>query len=164
MMMMMMTSPALNNNSYTQHYAEEQIKTASKEQLLLMLFDGAIRFLRVGKKAMLAKDYEKSNHNLIKAQKIVTEFIVSLDVKLGGETAENLLKLYEFYYHSLVKANLQKDTALLEEITQELVKMRKMWSEAVQIAATERKLSNQGSSSQQQAVTSANERAVIRKA
>ena len=62
--MMMMTSPSFNNNSYTQQYAEEQIKTASKEQLLLMLFDGAIKFLRIAKKAMLAKDYEKSNNNL----------------------------------------------------------------------------------------------------
>ena len=61
--MMMMTSPSFNNNNYTQQYADEQIKTASKEQLLLMLFDGAIKFLRIAKKAMIAKDYEKSNNN-----------------------------------------------------------------------------------------------------
>ena len=160
-MMMMMTSPSLNNNSYTQQYAEEQIKTASKEQLLLLLFDGAVKFLRIAKKAMIAKDYEKSNNNLIKAQKIITEFIVSLDVKQGGETAQNLLQLYEFYYHSLVKANLKKDVDLIEEITGELVNMRKMWNDAAQLAAKERKLSSDTSERQ---VTSANERAVIRQA
>ena len=159
---MMMTSPSFNNNNYTQQYADEQIKTASKEQLLLMLFDGAIKFLRIAKKAMIAKDYEKSNNHLIKAQKIITEFIVSLDVKQGGETAENLLQLYEFYYHSLVKANLKKDVELIEEITNELVNMRKMWSEAAQLAAKERK-QQEGESAQYQ-VTSANERAVIRQA
>jgi flagellar secretion chaperone FliS len=139
MMMMMTTAPSLNTNSYTQQYADEQIKTASKEQLLIMLFDGAIKFLRIAKKAMIAKDYEKSHNHLIKAQKIIAEFMVSLDVEQGGETAEGLLQLYEFYYHSLIKANLKKDVALIQEITEQLVDMRKMWNEAIQIAATERK-------------------------
>ena len=162
--MMMMTSPSLTNNNYTQQYAEEQIKTASKEQLLIMLFDGAIKFARIAKKAMLAKDLEKSNTNLIKAQRIITEFMVTLDVKQGGETATNLMRLYEFYDHSLVQANLKKDTNLLEEIIQQLVDMRQMWFEATQIAAKERKLSNTTAEQYQQAVASANAKAVFRHA
>lgn len=162
--MMMMTSPSLTNNNYTQQYAEEQIKTASKEQLLIMLFDGAIKFARIAKKAMLAKDLEKSNTNLIKAQRIITEFMVTLDVKQGGETATNLMRLYEFYYHSLVQANLKKDTHLLEEVIQQLVDMRQMWFEATQIAAKERKTSNTTAEHYQQAVASANAKAVFRHA
>jgi flagellar protein FliS len=161
---MMMTSPSMTNNNYTQQYAEEQIKTASKEQLLIMLFDGAIKFTRIAKKAILAKDFEKSNANLIKAQRIITEFMVTLDIKQGGETATNLMRLYEFYYHSLVQVNLKKDLTLLEEIIQQLVDMRQMWFEATQIAAKERKANNTTTEHYQQAVASANAGAVFRHA
>jgi flagellar secretion chaperone FliS len=159
-MMMMMTSSSFSSKttSYTQHYAEEQIKTASKEQLLIMLFDGAIKFLRIAKKAMIAKDYEKSNNHLIKAQNIITEFMVSLDVEQGGATAEGLLELYEFYHYSLVKANIKKDIPLIQEITDQLVDMRKMWADAIQIVAKERKEASQ------QQVIAANVSAGVRQA
>lgn len=132
-----MSSSLSYRQSSAQAYRNQQVETASKEQLLIMLFDGAIRFLKVASKAMEAKDAEKTNTYLIKAQRIVTELMASLDVEQGGDVAKNLLALYEYFYHRLVKANLYKDQAMLKEVLDHMQELRKTWVDAIAIAQQE---------------------------
>lgn len=118
-------------------YLVQQIQTASREQLLLMLYDGAIRFLKLARKALDTKDYETSHNNLLKSQKILTELMSSLDMNVGGEVARNLMNLYEYLYYRLVQANLKRDPEMVDEVIGHLTDLRKTWDEAIKIAARE---------------------------
>ena len=66
-------------------YQKQAIETASPEEILIMLYDGAIRFLIIAKKAFEQKDWEKYNRHLIKSQNIILEFMNSLDMEVGGD-------------------------------------------------------------------------------
>jgi flagellar secretion chaperone FliS len=123
-----------NTAAAQQHYLIASVQSASKEQLLLMLFDGAIRFLKVARKAMDTNDTKSSHEHLLKTQKILTELMATLDMKAGGEPAQNLMALYEYYYYRLVQANLKKDGAMVDEVTEHLVNWRNTWEEAIRIS------------------------------
>jgi flagellar secretion chaperone FliS len=129
---------ALHKQQATQ-YKEQQVRTASKEQLLIMLYDGAIRFTKIAKKAMETGNLEKSNEHLIKAQRIVTEFMASLDQDTGGEAAKNLFQLYEYLHYRLVQANIKKDPEMIVEVTDHLRDLRDTWEKAIDIASQEKK-------------------------
>ncbi|MDX2084915.1 MAG: flagellar export chaperone FliS [Candidatus Melainabacteria bacterium] len=123
----------------TRHYLEQQIQTASQEQLLILLYEGAIRFLHQAKTAMEKQSYEKCHHCLIRAQKIVMEFMLSLDLEQGGEVAVNLYALYEYLYHQMVQANLHKDVTMVQEVISHLEQLKATWEEAIRIAAREQR-------------------------
>ncbi len=128
-------------NGYTNQankYKEQQVLSATPEEVLLLLYDGAIRFLLIAKKGMEANDIEKSHNNLIKTQNIITEFMVTLDFEVGGETAQNLYNLYEYLHYRLVQANLKKDVTMVDEVLDHLRSLKKTWQEAIQIAGKER--------------------------
>jgi flagellar protein FliS len=122
-----------------EQYKKQQIETASPEEVLIMLYDGAIRFLGVARKAMEEKDIEKSHNNLTKAQNIILEFMNSLDMELGGEIAFNLYRLYEYLHHRLVQANIKKDVAMVDEVLDHLRSLKATWEEAIRIARQEQK-------------------------
>jgi flagellar secretion chaperone FliS len=127
----------LLQQKHAKQYQEQQIITASKEQLLVMLYDGAIRFSKIAKKAIVAKDYEKSNLFLLKTQRIIAEFMASLDLKSGNETTQQLFYLYEYLHHQLVQANVQRDTALVDDVLEHLIDLRQTWVTAIKIAKQE---------------------------
>lgn len=122
-----------------EQYRKQQIETASPEEVLIMLYDGAIRFLNVARKAIEEKDIEKSHNNLMKAQNIIIEFMNSLDMELGGEIAFNLYRLYEYLHHRLVQANIKKDVAMVDEVLDHLKSLKATWEEAIRIARQEKK-------------------------
>ncbi|MBI4569780.1 MAG: flagellar export chaperone FliS [Planctomycetes bacterium] len=113
-------------------YLETQIKTASKEQLLLMLYDGAIRFAEQAKAKIDEKDIEGSYNLLIKSQNIVLELMCCLDKAIGEELYSNLMRLYNFIYSRLVEANIKKQNTLVEEGLVILRQLRETWSEAIE--------------------------------
>lgn len=125
-------------NPYLNQYKKAQVQTASPEQILIMLYDGAIRFLNQAKVHMQNSDIEQSHTNIIKAQRILTEFMSSLDMDLGGEMAENLFNLYEYLHHRLVQANIKKDTEAIDEVLEHLRGLKATWEEAIKIAAKEK--------------------------
>lgn len=135
----------LLQKQHAQQYQEQQITTASKEQLLIMLYDGAIRFCKVAKKAMQEGNIEKSNHHLIRTQRIIMEFMGSLDIKVGGETAKQLFVLYEYLHHQLVQANVKKETALIDEVLEHLSSLRQTWVAAIEITKQEQSHKNRPS-------------------
>ena len=120
-------------NAYLNQYHENQILTASKEQILIMLYDGAIRFCR---QAMAANDAGNRILRLEKSGKvlaIVTEFSNSLNHEIGGEIAENLDALYHFIIRELMDARKADTNEHLEVVEKLLVDLRQTWAEAIEI-------------------------------
>ncbi len=118
-------------NPYLKQYKKTQIDTTPKEQILLMLYDGAVRFLHQAKEGFAEKNIEKIHNNLIKVQNIITEFETTLDIENGGEFAQNLFALYEFMNRQLVRANMKKDEAALDIVIKHMTELRDTWREAV---------------------------------
>ncbi len=121
-----------------EQYKKNQIETASPEEILIMLYEGAIRFLLIAQKAHQEGDVEKCHKNIISAQHIIREFMVSLDMEIGGDMAVNLYRLYEYLHYQLVQANIKKEMALIDEVLDHLRSLKKTWEEAIRIAHKER--------------------------
>ncbi len=119
-------------NAYSQ-YQQNQILSASPEQILLMLYDGAIRFTRQAMYGLEEANLSIFHHGIQKALAIVSEFSNSLDREIGGEIADNLDALYHFMIRELTQANLQKDLQKLQVVEKLLVDLRTTWGEAVEI-------------------------------
>ena len=83
------------------YYKRVKIETATPEALILMLYDGALRFMTQAEQAFEEKSIEKINNNLVRVQAIFTELQTSLDKSKGGEIATNLERLYIFFKEKL---------------------------------------------------------------
>ncbi len=119
-------------NAYGQ-YQQNQIFSASPEQILLMLYDGAIRFNRQAMCGLEEDNLTLFHHGIKKCMAIITEFSNSLDHAIGGEIAENLDALYSFMVRELTLANLHKDMEKLRVVDKLLVDLRATWDEAAEI-------------------------------
>lgn len=133
-------NPLLAGNPYAQ-YQQAQVDTASPERLLLMLYEGAIRFLNAGRKGILERKYEVAHQNIVKAQDIITEFMATLNMKDGGEFAQNLFDLYEYLNNRLTLANTQKNAAIVDEVLGFVKELHEAWVAAAKNVAAERKAS-----------------------
>lgn len=118
-------------NPYLKQYKQTQINTASKEEILLMLYDGAVRFLNQAKVGFAEKNIEKIHNNIVKVQNILTEFEASLDMEQGGDFAKNLFGLYEFMSRQLSEANIKKNEGALDIVIKHMTELRDTWREAV---------------------------------
>ena len=110
-----------------ERYLETAVETASPARLIVMLYDGAIRFINEAAYAMQQRDYETQNTKLQRAQKILAELISSLDFDKGGEVAENLFRLYTYMYNQLVEANINDSRDRLEHVVHLLSELREAW-------------------------------------
>ena len=110
-------------------YKTNSVNYSSKEQLLIMLVDGAVNFAKRAKLSLEEKDVEMSHKNLTKVQDIFTELMVSLDTN-SGEWAQQMFKIYEFINQKLFEANMKKDAAILDEVLPLIEEVRDIWHEA----------------------------------
>lgn len=113
-----------------QMYRQTQVSTASQGELLIMLFDGAIRFARQSQDHMAAGKLEEASAKLIRTQDIINELILSLDLSVG-EIAQNLQQLYVYIHDLLVQANIKKDPAIVDSALGMLVELRDTWGQVV---------------------------------
>ena len=111
-------------------YLETQILTASREQLLLMLYDGAVRFAEQGRDRILSRDVPGSHDCLVRAQRIVIELWCALNPGTDPELARNLGGLYSFVYLRLVHANVHREAKAVDEALGVLRTLREAWTEA----------------------------------
>lgn len=123
--------------SYNQ-YLMSQVETAPPEKLMLMLFDGMLRFTRQAMDALDAGDIAAANTFVKKTQNILKELMITMDMKKGGQITRNLFDLYEFYHHQLMTAVFRKDRTIIEEVHDALREWRETWGEAVKRAAVEK--------------------------
>ncbi len=119
-------------NGYNQ-YQNNHIQTASREQILLMLYDGAIRFSKQAKAAIKENDTATKGKYIGKTMAIISEFSNSLDHEIGGEMASNLDALYNYMLSELSKANVKNDTAPVDTVCTMLCELRATWAEAIDI-------------------------------
>lgn len=118
----------LKVNPYNQ-YRQTSIETASPEKLLIMLYDGAIKFLNQAKTGMTEGNIETTNNALLKTQNIIDELMISLNMDMG-EIAQSLYNLYDYFKRRLIEANTKKDINMLDEVLNYLTELRSAWVEA----------------------------------
>lgn len=124
-------------NAYLNQYKNNQVTTASPEQIMIMLYDGAIRFLAQAMQGIEDGNIEQKNHGIQKAMAIVMEFRNTLDHDIGGEIAANLDALYDYMIREMIQANIKKDLQILRKVHSMLSELRDTWKEAIIIARNE---------------------------
>jgi flagellar protein FliS len=120
-------------NENAHKYMRTSVQTASREQLIVMLFDGAVNFAETAREYMTKNEVEAASTRIIRVQDILLELIVSLDRKAGGQIASNLAALYGYLYMRLVEANTKQDPAVLDEVVRHLQNLRDTWKQAAEI-------------------------------
>lgn len=111
-------------------YKQQQIMTAPPEELTLMLYNGTIRFINENIMALDQGDLERAHNANMRAQDIVREFMVTLDMKY--EISRNWLALYDFVEYSLVQGNIKKDAKQLIAARGVMEGLRDAWREAME--------------------------------
>ncbi len=114
-------------------YKETQVKTANQGKLIVMLYDGAIKFLKVALDSLPNKKYDTVNNNIIKAQDIIAELMLSLNFEVG-DFANKLYGLYSYMNKRLVEGNIKKTTEPIEEVIRYLVELKDAWEQIAHIS------------------------------
>ena len=112
-------------------YQDMKVQTASPAQIMIMLYDGAIRFTLQAKKKIEEKDYEAKGILISKTQAIVDELMNSLNFSIAPDLCENLQKLYIYINEKLSEANIKRDLELLDEVIGLLSTLRDGWKQAL---------------------------------
>lgn len=122
----------MSRNKPWDSYRRVATQTATPGQLVLMLYDGTLKFLE---KAMTGFDFQDPllfnqtiNNNIVRAQAIIHEMNASLNMKDGGEVASNFRRLYNYFYRRLTEANRTKQKAPIEETLSQLRVLRDSWA------------------------------------
>ncbi|HHW01026.1 MAG TPA: flagellar export chaperone FliS [Clostridiaceae bacterium] len=118
-------------NGYSQ-YKENSIYTSTPEELVLMLYNGLVKFIMQALSAVGEKNYEKANEAIKRAEDIVAHFQCTLDMKYG--ISKDLMKMYDFMYSRLIDANLKKDKKILQELLTYAKDLRDTWMKAMKLA------------------------------
>ena len=119
----------MNNQQAYQKYRHTQISTANPGKLVLMLYQGGIKFLNLAKKSIQDNNIEDTNNYIVRVQNIVLELMDTLDMDKGGQISQNLYNLYEYMNHRLVQANIKKDVEIIEEVSELLKDLKDTWKE-----------------------------------
>jgi flagellar protein FliS len=120
-----MTKPTTHHR-----YRQVQVSTASRGKLILMLYQGAINALKKAVEMLEKKDYIGKGECIIKAQDIIMELNLALDMN-AGEIARSMRGLYLYMYRRLIDANLQKDTAPVQEAIRIMSNLYEAWEQVV---------------------------------
>ena len=123
-------------NSAAEAYKKQQIMTATPEALTLMLYNGCLKFIKEGSDALAEKNYEAANISLQKAQNIISEFRVTLN--MDYEISHQLLPLYNYAYDRLVEGNLDDNLDAIKEATDIITELRDAWAQAMKKAREEK--------------------------
>ena len=120
-------------------YKETQIKTATPGKLVVMMYDGAVKYLSLALESLNSRhrSYDRASEHLIRTQDIITELMVSLDFDHGGEIARNLFNLYMWMNRQLLDGNIRKDVAPLESVRKVLLELRSAWAELADKSGTD---------------------------
>lgn len=124
-----------NRNSAQFTYQATQISTATKEQLLLITYDIAIKSCRTAEAALDKKngkiDFSTANTEIIRAQNVIRELMVTLNTERGGEMAQSLIRIYNYMYQLLVDANVKKEPENIRVVRGMLEDLKQTWEGAL---------------------------------
>ena len=119
---------------YARTYQAQAVLSASPGRLVLMLYDGTLRFLGHARDALQSPEstprrIEIINTNLIKAQNILVELQATLNHEAGGDHSANLDRLYDYYMRRLLEANIKKKVEPVIEVEALVRQLRDAWAE-----------------------------------
>ena len=122
--------PELSMNPYARPnaYRENSILTASPEQLVVMLYDGAGRFLRQAEGSMIDGSWLQASEKLSRAEAIIDELLATLDMD-AGEVADRLQSIYVFCKTRLIEARIERDPVRVDQVARLLGELREAWSQ-----------------------------------
>jgi flagellar protein FliS len=118
-------------------YKTNSVNFASKEQLLLMLVEGAVKYAKIGRQAIADKDVEKTHESITRAEDIFYELMSTLDISKAAGWGQNLMSIYAFIVDRLIQANLKKDVKLMDEVIPIIENIRDTWNEAYKVSKSE---------------------------
>ena len=118
-------------------YRNTSIQTADQRTLILMLYDGLLRFLQKSIVKMEARDVEAAHNYLVRSREIVAELLATLRPEKAGAIGANLKRLYVYAFHRIVEANLRKDPEIVREVIKIVSTLREGWMNARSAAARE---------------------------
>ena len=110
-------------------YRRNQVQTATPAELVLMLYDGALKFVNVAHEAIEKGDIEKANTNIQKADDIIVELQVTLNHRYA--VATDFDNVYKYIRDRLLWANMKKDNDILQEAHDSIETMRETWKEVM---------------------------------
>ncbi len=118
---------------YARTYRANAILTASPGQLVLMLYDGALKSLALARDAFERTDdpkrIETINTQLLKAQAIISELQNGLNLEVGGEFARTMHRLYDYHNRRLLEANIRKQVEPVIEVERLVRELRDAWAQ-----------------------------------
>lgn len=118
----------MSYNAYNQ-YKQNTVMTATPEELTLMLYDGAIKYMNIAKYSIENNEMEKAHSSLIRAQDIVIELNTTLNMDYG--ISKNLRSLYDFIINRLIDGNIKKEAQPIEDALEIMTGIRDTWKEAM---------------------------------
>ncbi|KPU44678.1 flagellar protein FliS [Oxobacter pfennigii] len=116
------------SNAY-QVYRDNEVLMASRGKLLVMLYEGAMKFLRYAQLSIDDKNYEEANKYFQKTQDIISELMVTLNMDF--EVSKGLYSLYDYMKYRLVQANIKKDKEMIDEVYKMLSELKETWEKAM---------------------------------
>jgi flagellar protein FliS len=122
----------MSNNYGLNKYKQTSVTTASRGQILLMLYDGALKYCKLAIEAVNARNLVDKGRYILKVQDIINELTVTLDHKVGGEISKELERLYNFMIEQITEANIKNEAKPLEVTMKLLETLREGWAAAVQ--------------------------------
>jgi flagellar protein FliS len=112
---------------YTKVYQKAAVSTLDQKKMIVLLYDGAIKFLSIAMNKMNGGDAYEAHTNLIRGKSIVAELLASLDMDAGGDIAINLQRLYAYMFNTLIDANMERDVNRVQEVIELLKQLREAW-------------------------------------
>ncbi|MDN4072032.1 flagellar export chaperone FliS [Fictibacillus terranigra] len=114
-----------------QSYQNNSVQTASPGELTLMLYNGCLKFISQAKQAIHNKNLEEKNTSLLKAQKIIQELMVTLN--MDAPVSQTLMPMYDYIHRRLIEANIQSSVEILGEVEGFVTEFRDTWKEVIHI-------------------------------
>ncbi|WP_066175548.1 flagellar export chaperone FliS [Bacillus marinisedimentorum] len=114
-----------------QTYQNNSVNTASPGELTLMLYNGILKFIKQAKQGIINKNIEAKNTNIQKAQKIISELMVTTNPDY--EVSEGILAMYDYMNRRLMEANVKNDVEILDEVEGYAVEFRNTWKEVIRL-------------------------------
>lgn len=127
-------------NNAAEAYKRQQIMTATPEALTLMLYNGCLKFMTEGMEHIDNKEWESANNSIQKAENIISEFRITLNMEY--DIAKQLMPLYNYTYDRLVEGNIKGDTKLIQEAFDIIKELRDAWAQAMKKARQEKGTTN----------------------
>ena len=110
-------------------YKQNQILNASPKKLVVLLYDGCIKNMKLAELSIAEKKMDQANTALIKAQDIIAELASTLNFDQGGQIAQDLSDIYEYLMTKLIEANRTKDISIIQKNREMMEELRDAWAE-----------------------------------